>query len=56
MFELESTLNLQNPKSNSLRTTLPIELVKAMNLSNKDKLVWEVSTLNDELVVTVKKK
>lgn len=56
MFELESSVNLQNTKSNSLRTTLPIELVKILQLKDKDKLVWHITTQNDELQINVTKK
>ena len=56
MFELESSVNLQNPKSNSLRTTLPIELVKLLHLQDKDKLIWSIATKNDELIINVTKK
>ena len=56
MFELESSVNLQNTKSNSLRTTLPIELVKILKLKDKDKLVWHITTQNDELQINVTKK
>lgn len=56
MFELESAINIQNPKSNSLRTTIPMELVKLLKLEDKDHLLWNVATKNDELVITVTKK
>ena len=56
MFKLESSVNIQRPNSNSLRTTLPIEIVKNLNLEDKDRLVWDVAIKNDELVITVSKK
>jgi len=56
LFEVESTANLQAPHSKSLRTTIPGEIAKALNLSAKDKLVWIVSAEDDELKVTVNKK
>lgn len=56
LFELESTANLQAPHSKSLRTTIPIEVVKALNLSVKDIIKWTISAEKDELVVTVSKK
>ena len=56
MLKLVSSLNLHNQKSKSLKTTLPIELVKLLNLNDKDRLVWNVVTKNDELVITVSKK
>ena len=56
LFEVESTANLQASHSKSLRTTIPGEVVKTLNLSEKDKLKWIISAENDELVVTVAKK
>ena len=56
LFEVESTANLQASHSKSLRTTIPGEVVKTLNLSEKDKLKWIISAENDELVVTVTKK
>ena len=56
LFELESTVNLQTSHSKSLRTTVPVEIVQALDLSDKDKLRWTVSVENNELVCTVNKK
>ena len=56
MFEVESTANLQASHSKSLRTTIPGEVVKALNLSVKDKITWTISAEEDELVVTISKK
>lgn len=56
LFELESTANLQAPHSKSLRTTIPVEIVKALNLSAKDKIKWTVSAEDDEIIITVTKK
>ena len=56
LFEVESTANLQASHSKSLRTTIPTEVVKALNLSVKDKILWEISAENDDLVVKVDKK
>ena len=56
LFELESTVNLQTSHSKSLRTTVPVEIVQALNLSDKDKLSWKVLVEDNELVCTVNKK
>lgn len=56
MFELESTANLQTAHSKSLRTTIPVEIVKALHLKDKDKIVWTVSAENNELVINISKK
>lgn len=56
LFESESTVNLQTSHSKSLRTTVPVEIVKALSLSDKDKISWIVSVEDNELVCTVNKK
>lgn len=56
LFEVESTANLQASHSKSLRTTIPGEIVKTLNLSVKDKIQWIVSAEENELVVTIRKK
>ena len=56
LFEVESTANLQASHSKSLRTTIPTEVVKALNLSEKDKLSWTIFAEDDELVIKVSKK
>ena len=56
MFELESTANLQTAHSKSLRTTIPVEIVKALHLSDKDKLLWQVYVEENEMKIRVEKK
>lgn len=56
MFEVESTANLQASHSKSLRTTIPTEVVKALKLSEKDKISWTIFAEDDELVIKVAKK
>lgn len=56
LFEVESTANLQASHSKSLRTTIPTEVVKALNLSEKDKIGWIIFAEDDELVIKVEKK
>ena len=56
LFEVESTANLQASHSKSLRTTIPGEIVKTLDLSEKDKIKWTVSAEDNGLVVTIKKK
>jgi bifunctional DNA-binding transcriptional regulator/antitoxin component of YhaV-PrlF toxin-antitoxin module len=41
-------------KSNSLRTTIPIGIVKQFNLSEGDELYWEIRAENGELIIIVK--
>lgn len=56
LFELESTVNLQTAHSRSLRTTVPVEIVKALHLKDKDKLLWTISSKNDQIIITMSKK
>lgn len=55
LFEVKSNVIQQNPKSKSLRTTIPSEIVGILELTNTNKLLWEVNTHNDEIIVTLKK-
>lgn len=55
LFEVKSNVILQNPKSKSLRTTIPSEIVGILELSDKDRILWEVTTDNNEISVNVKK-
>lgn len=56
LFELESTANLQTAHSRSLRTTIPVEIVKALNLNDKDKILWQVHVEDNEMKIRVTKK
>nr|WP_295000202.1 hypothetical protein [uncultured Methanobrevibacter sp.] len=55
MFEVESNIIRQNPRSKSLRTTIPSEIAGIMELTDKDKLVWVVSVENNEPKISLKK-
>ena len=41
-------------KSKSLRTTIPMGIVKQFNISEGDKLDWEIRAENGELIIVVK--
>lgn len=56
LFELESTANLQTAHSRSLRTTIPVEIVKALNLNDKDKILWQVYVEDNDMKIRVAKK
>jgi len=49
-----TVLTKATSKSKSLRTTVPISIVKQFNLSAGDKLSWEIKAKNGELVIVVK--
>jgi len=52
----ETTLSLNSSKRSSLRTTVPISLVKQWDLQMGDKLDWVIKICDGELVAVVKKK
>lgn len=55
LFEVESNIIRQNPRSKSLRTTIPSEIAGIMELTDKDKLAWVVSVENNEPKISLKK-
>ena len=55
LFEVTSNVIRQNPKSKSLRTTIPSEIAGIMELSDNDRLVWIVSVEDNEPKISLKK-
>jgi len=51
---ITTTLSLAKTKSISLRTTVPMSIVKQFNLEAGDKLSWKLKVEEGELVITVK--
>ena len=52
----ESTiLALNSTKRASLRTTVPMSIVKQWNLRPKDKLYWQLDIINGKMVAIVNK-
>jgi len=49
-----TVLTKATSKSKSLRTTIPMGIVKQFNLSEGDKLNWEIRAEGGELVIVVK--
>jgi bifunctional DNA-binding transcriptional regulator/antitoxin component of YhaV-PrlF toxin-antitoxin module len=41
-------------KSKSLRTTIPVGIVRQFNLSEGDKLNWEIKAEEGELIIVVR--
>ena len=41
-------------RGRSLRTTVPIGIVRQFDLSEGDKLRWKIETRNNELIIVVK--
>ena len=52
----ETKLSLNSSKRSSLRTTVPMSLVKQWNLKVGDKLDWVIKICDGELVAVIKKK
>jgi hypothetical protein len=50
-----TTLALNSPKRASLRTTIPMFIVKQWGLKAGDKLDWSLEARKDEIVILVKK-
>jgi len=50
-----TTLALNSPKRASLRTTIPMFIVKQWELHAGDKLDWSLEARKDEIVILVKK-
>lgn len=51
---ITTTLSLAKTKSISLRTTVPMSIVKQFNLKAGDKLSWKLKIENDDLVILVR--
>jgi len=49
-----TVLTKATSNSKSLRTTIPIGIVKQFNLSEGDKLNWEMRAESNELIIVVK--
>lgn len=47
-------LTLASSKSRSLRTTVPISIVKQFRLRQGDKLSWEMKAIQNEIVIIIK--
>ena len=50
-----TTLALNSPKKASLRTTVPMFIVKQWGLRAGDKLDWSLEARKNEIVILVKK-
>jgi len=49
-----TVLTKATSKSKSLRTTIPMGIVKQFNLSEGDELNWEIRAEDGELIIVVK--
>lgn len=55
LFEVKSNVIQQNPRSKSLRTTIPSEIVGILELTNEDKLSWIVNAEDNDIIINIKK-
>jgi len=51
-----TVLTKATTRSRSLRTTVPMGIVKQFDLSEGDELSWEIRAENGELIIVVKPK
>ena len=49
-----TTLTTATSKSRSLRTTVPMSIVKHFNLKQGDQLNWKIEASKNELIIIVK--
>jgi len=49
-----TTLNKANATSNSLRTTVPVDIVKLYELKEGDKIEWALEVENGKIIVKVR--
>ncbi|MDR0461690.1 MAG: AbrB/MazE/SpoVT family DNA-binding domain-containing protein [Nitrososphaerota archaeon] len=49
-----TTLSIATSKKESLRTTVPMTILKQFNLNAGDKLDWTYEARNNELIIVVK--
>ena len=55
LIECESNVTTTNPRSKSLRTTIPPEIRKHLKLESGSKLIWCVYVEDNQLKVSLKK-
>jgi len=49
-----TSVSVARTQSESLRTTVPISIVRQFNLKDKDRLGWELKSENDEFYIKLK--
>jgi len=49
-----TVLSLASPNGRSLRTTVPMSIVKHFKLKEKDRLKWEIYAENSKLLILLK--
>ena len=51
----ETTLSLAVSKSDSLRTTVPIYIIKKLNLKKGDRVEWDIDKVKGRWIATIKR-
>lgn len=51
----ETALALAVSRSDSLRTTVPANIVRKLGLGPKDRIIWDVDKINNEWIATIHK-
>jgi bifunctional DNA-binding transcriptional regulator/antitoxin component of YhaV-PrlF toxin-antitoxin module len=49
-----TTLNKANATSNSLRTTVPVDIIKLYELKEGDKIKWDLEVEKGKIIVKVR--
>ena len=49
-----TSVSVARTQTQSLRTTVPISIVRQFNLQDKDRLQWELKSENDEWYIKIR--
>ena len=52
----ETKLTLAVSRSSSLRTTIPMNIVKKLGLNEGDRVIWDIDKVEDIWITSLKKK
>ncbi len=52
----ETVLTLAVSRSNSLRTTVPMHIIKKLNLAKGDAVEWDIDKVGGKWIATISKK
>ena len=52
----ETVLSLAVSRSNSLRTTVPIHIIRKLNLEKGDTVEWDLDKVGKDWIATIRKK
>ena len=49
-----TVLTRASSRGNSLRTTVPVDIIRQFNLAEGDKLNWEIQAHENNLIISIK--